>query len=76
MTNLQKTQLANSWQRLLQKWRETIKVWDDPLSRQFEQEFWQPLETEVAATRRELERLNEVITIIKREKDRGEYGQK
>jgi hypothetical protein len=55
---------VNSWQQLQQRWHQTIDMWDDSVRYQFERDFWQPLETEVRATQRELIRLDDVITSI------------
>jgi hypothetical protein len=51
---------------LSHQWQETIAIWRDPVSHQFDNEFWQPLEEEVEITRRELERLIETIKIVDR----------
>ena len=51
------TELQGALQALRQRWQETTEVWDDPVRWQFEREFWQPLETQVTATQREMERL-------------------
>jgi len=59
---------VNSWQQLQQRWQETIDMWDDSVSHKFERDFWQPLEIEMAATRRELERLDDFITSIRHNK--------
>ena len=55
--NIISNELQVSWQRLCQRWHETTQVWDDPVRWQFEKEFWQPLEAQMSATHRELERL-------------------
>jgi len=55
--NMAANQLQEAWQQLCNRWYETTQVWDDPIRRQFEMEFWQPLETQVTATQLELERL-------------------
>jgi septal ring factor EnvC (AmiA/AmiB activator) len=55
-------ELAEAWQRLNQRWHETTQLWDDRVRWQFEKEFWQPLEAQVTATQRELERLAQGIS--------------
>ena len=59
---------VSSWQQLQQRWQQTIDMWDDSVRYQFERDFWKPLETEITATRRELERLDDVITSIRHNK--------
>ena len=55
-------ELQNSSRRLCQRWDETKQIWDDSVQRQFEKEFWQPLDVQVNVTQRELERLARVVT--------------
>lgn len=55
-----------AWRQLHQRWDETAQVWDDPVRFKFEKEFWQPLESQVTATHREMERLAHVISQAKR----------
>lgn len=55
------SKLNEDWQRVQRRWHETTQVWDDSIRRQFEREFWQPLEAQISATQREMERLaNEI----------------
>ncbi len=63
MTNLNATraELQEAWQRLNLRWQETCSLWDDPVRRQFEREFWQPLESQAPATAQEMERLGQII---------------
>jgi hypothetical protein len=58
--------LRGAWQCLSQRWHETLQVWNDPVLRQFEKEFWRPLETEVSATQRELEQLAKSVSQARR----------
>lgn len=60
------TEWQEAWQRLRQRWQETTTIWSDSVGQQFEREFWQPLETQVAATQREMERLAYVIAQARR----------
>ncbi len=60
--NLTHGQLQQAWQQLRQQWQKTAALWNDPVRWQFEREFWQPLEREVPATIREMDRLAQVIS--------------
>lgn len=44
MRNLNSTQaeLQAAWQRLAQRWEETEALWNDPVRRRFEKEYWTP----------------------------------
>jgi hypothetical protein len=55
--NIVTNELQDSWRRLCQRWHATTQIWDDRVRRQFEKEFWQPLDAQVTATQRELEQL-------------------
>jgi hypothetical protein len=52
---------AQSWDRLRQQWQQTLPDWQDSVRRQFEHQYWEPLETQVPALLRELEALARVI---------------
>lgn len=54
-------QFQNTWKSLQRQWQAICDLWDDPMRRQFEKEFWQPLETRMPATLKEMERLAQVI---------------
>jgi hypothetical protein len=68
MSNLHtnRAKLQEPWQRLRQRWQGTTALWNDPMRWQFEQEFWQPLEVQVPATLKEMERLAGVIAQARR----------
>jgi len=68
MSNLNTTrsELQEAWQRLCQRWQGTTALWNDPMRWQFEREFWQPLEGQVPATLKEMERLAQVIAQARR----------
>jgi len=59
-------ELQEAWQRLRQRWQGTTALWNDPMRRQFEREFWQPLEDQTPVTLREMEQLAQVITQAQR----------
>lgn len=59
-------ELQEGWKRLCQRWYETTQIWDDRVRWQFQNEFWQPLETQSMTTHRELERLANCIAKARR----------
>jgi hypothetical protein len=68
MSNLNVTAAAldDAWQRLRQRWEETKALWNDPVRWQFEREFWQPLESQMLTTQKEMERLAQMIAQARR----------
>jgi len=69
MTNFKgnKEDFMYAWRRLHLKWEDTIAMyWDDSKSDEFRRVFWNPFESEVVRTHREMDRLSKVITIIER----------
>jgi hypothetical protein len=68
MSNLNSTaaELQETWQRLRQRWTDTVAVWNDPVRWDFEKQYWQPLEGQTQATQREMERLAQVIAQARR----------
>ena len=67
MANLSMTssQIESGCKTLQQRWSDTQSAWTDPVSRAFEQEYLLPLESQVQATQREMERLAQVIAQAK-----------
>jgi hypothetical protein len=59
-------ELQEAWQHLYQRWEQTKGLWSDRVSWQFERDFWQPLEKQVPATLKEMDRLAEVIAAAHR----------
>lgn len=59
-------ELNAAWQALRRRWEETKMVWNDPVRRAFEQEYWTPLEEGTSAAQREMENLAKVIAQAKR----------
>lgn len=55
------SQLDSAWKRLDQRWTQTNALWNDPVSRSFEKDYWQPLESQSQAVQKEMERLAQVI---------------
>ena len=58
--------LKTLWQTIQAVWHTTQTQWHDPVQQAFTREVWQPLQTQVAATHRELVNLAEVIAEAKR----------
>lgn len=59
-------ELRDAWQRLGQLWDDVKTAWNDPVRWDFERQYWTPLESQVQATQRELERLAQVIAQAQR----------
>ena len=53
--------LDAAWKMILQRWEAAKGVWNDRVQRKFEQEYQEPLERQVYATKQEMVRLAEVI---------------
>ena len=53
--------LALAWQAMQHRWLRTREVWADKAQRDFEQEYWLPLEQETRATSQEMTALMRVI---------------
>lgn len=62
-----RSHLQGEWRRLQQQWQATCELWDDPVQRQFEREFWQEYERVLLPTLNEMDRLAEVIAQARRE---------
>lgn len=60
--NIVHSRFQQAWYQLRQQWQRTTSLWDDPVRWQFEQDFWDGLETRVSATLQAMERLAQVIT--------------
>ncbi|MEW6403837.1 MAG: hypothetical protein AB1649_18735, partial [Chloroflexota bacterium] len=59
-------QLDAAWKRLRQRWEDTKAVWNDPVQRHFDKEYWTPLESQTQTTLQEMERLTETIAKARR----------
>ena len=64
--NIVIAQLDSTWKSLVLRWQEATKVWNDPVRRDFEREYWDVLTHQVPATKREMERLAQVIARARR----------
>ncbi|RKZ82567.1 MAG: hypothetical protein DRR19_20445 [Candidatus Parabeggiatoa sp. nov. 1] len=58
--------IQSSWQPLKQKWEATTSVWNDPVSREFEENFMVPLAAQINQTQNALEELANIIAQAKR----------
>ncbi len=58
--------LDNSWKALRLQWQAALTLWDDPVSRHFEREYWQEFERVVPATLDEMQKLAQVIAQAQR----------
>lgn len=59
------SRLQQSWRQLHQQWLTTSSQWRDEKRDQFEHEYWQPVEGQVANTLMEMERLSQVIVQVR-----------
>jgi hypothetical protein len=60
------SRLESSLRTLRQQWRDAQSVWDDPVSRGFERDYFAPLDQQTTAMLSELAKLGEVISQAKR----------
>lgn len=60
------TQLDSIWRVLRQRWEHAKTLWNDPVRWSFEKDHWVPLENQVQATQREMERVAQVISQAQR----------
>lgn len=58
--------LNDSWNRLRIRWEETKVDWDDSVRWDFEEQYWDPVESQVPATLRALEQLAQTISQARR----------
>ncbi|MBI3739515.1 MAG: hypothetical protein HY258_10760 [Chloroflexi bacterium] len=66
MLNNTTAQLDSAFRSLAQRWADTKTVWDDSVQRDFEKEYWEPLEAQIRSTQQEMERLAQVIAQAQR----------
>ena len=58
--------LRNNWRALQQQWSATSELWNDPVRRHFEKEFWQEWEQVAPAALDAMQRLAEVMSAARR----------
>lgn len=60
------SQLDGALRSLRQQWRDAQSVWNDPVSRSFERDYFAPLDQQTTAMLGELAKLAEIISQAKR----------
>jgi len=58
--------IHSGWQALRGQWHIARELWDDPVQRRFEREFWQEFERTVLAATEQMRRLAELIAQARR----------
>jgi hypothetical protein len=61
------TELSVALKDLKKRWGEIKEGWDDPVSRDFEERTWTPIELETTAVLRAMDRLAPVLQRAQRE---------
>jgi hypothetical protein len=61
------TELNSSMKELRVSWEETKTHWDDTVQQEFEKNLWDPLEQQVRATLRGIERLAPALAKLRRD---------
>ncbi len=59
--------LADGLKTAAYHWEETRAGWDDPVSRDFENNYWLPLKTQIEATLGALDRLAPILARAQRD---------
>ena len=62
-----RTRLMNSLKELRQRWDKAERLWDDPVSKEFEQEFIAPLEGNVRAAVAAMENMYVIVCQARKE---------
>jgi hypothetical protein len=60
-------ELNDALKHMRERWEETKQGWDDPVSRDFEETFLLPLESQVVAALRAMDRLAPVLARARRD---------
>jgi hypothetical protein len=61
------TELNNALKDLRVLWQETRADWDDPVSQDFEEHTWTPLENQVVSALRAMDRLAPILAKAQRD---------
>jgi hypothetical protein len=61
------TELNTALKDLRVLWEQTRADWDDPVSQDFEEHYWLPLETQVVAALRAMDRLAPILAKAQRD---------
>ncbi len=69
MSNLAQTHdgVQDHWSRLANQWRITLGLWNDPVRRRFEREYWQGYEPAILSVLRGIEAPGRVVEQAQRE---------
>ncbi|MBS0208261.1 MAG: hypothetical protein JSS27_04840 [Planctomycetes bacterium] len=54
--------LSHSYRTLLARWDDTLDVWNDPVSKRFEEKHIEPLEPDVTGFLKAVNRLSQIMT--------------
>ena len=65
--NIGSTKLQYALKNLRKHWEEARESWSDQVGQDFDDKHLRPLETQVSATMRGMDKLSEVITKMKQE---------
>ena len=60
-------QIAKAMKSLLQRWQETRGDWDDAVSRAFEKDFLEPLESDVKNAMGAMDQMNGLLHQVEKE---------
>ena len=61
------TELNSARKTLRERWQEVLPAWDDAVRRDFEEHYYQPLEAQVQATLRAMDRLAPILRKARQE---------
>lgn len=62
-----RSKLHNAMKVLVVRWEAVKEAWDDPVRRDFEAHFWEPVEGEVPLALRAIDRLDQVLHRLRQE---------
>jgi hypothetical protein len=60
-------QLYSAFKNIQARWENTLPYWDDVVRRDFEEEFWNPLEPRMQLTLSAIDRLGQIINRVRQE---------
>lgn len=59
-------EIQEALRRLLQQWESTRQVWNDSVSREFQEQYVEPLDTQTRAAQREMAKLAQIIAAARK----------
>lgn len=65
--NTGRIKLHSAMKTLAYRWDDTKPGWNDPVCREFEEQYYLPLEQQVAATLRAIDRMAQVLEQVHRD---------